>query len=262
MSLTVKLSVKPKNGICKKNSKTKENVGILTLKEKTKMTTEVKNEKKIKVGDKVIYTKDYESPPQYATVCRVTKTQFRVTIDSDKSEQGPYRYKDWIDEFHTVSISRWHKSVVYLWKIGVFNKLADRAVKMQEDAKLRKQQRDKEKEERMQQQADALKEIQAVFDLHGGLTALTRDAYALPDGSRIWIVDVPINAQRFPHKTYSHAIIRCRKAEHTIYEDCDVEMSYTYITNRDSSFSSVSSSYHRTDEDAIWDALRHIYFTF
>lgn len=84
------------------------------------------------------------------------------------------------------------------------------------------------------------------------------------DGSRMYVLaDIPIKPEYRQRKLQETLIIRCKDVEdfcwRTEAKIMKVEMACTYNNKTTSSFSSISTSSHATDEDAIWEAIRSRY---
>lgn len=136
----------------------------------------------------------------------------------------------------------------------------------------------------MKKATDAVKE-QERKDRHDAEVAEVKAAWAtkdlrnptsfgdvMPDGSRVYTLDIPVKAEYVERKLgWERIIVRCKDVEdydwdrlHKAENEEDakvrrVEMAMTYCNGSSHSFTSCSTEKHDSDEDGLWEAMRHCY---
>ena len=215
------------------------------------------------VGDKVIVCKDgYGSLPEVDTVSRVTKTG-QISISSagmarfkNKGYLNNSGYKSATDDY------RWKNANVYVYSDEKLRRLEEEYREKEDEQKQRKAAKE-------QRYRDELAETLAAFG--GDVMAATRspnpavpgNCWTLPDGSRLYLVDLPIRPDRDDRKAgYEILIVRCKDVgpDHWKYGTmAKVESNASWINGKSCGFPSSSSTFHATDHDAILDAARYCY---
>jgi len=220
------------------------------------MTTETQNQ--INNGDTVIYRENYGTKPVYAVVNRVTKKQFYIIL-ADSMEKGPY-YREasgWEDTQSFQIVTRHGRSNVHLSTDENFQRLMNEHVEHQKRQAEKKAKQEERAESIRLRNEQELSEVKVAVEAAGGINTCLYAKEIMPDGSRLYMVNLPCRNEK---KTWERLWIKCQKPTYSLREDEEVEMSYTYANNNSSSFSSVSTSRHKTDEDAIWNACKSQYF--
>lgn len=222
-------------------------------------------------------------------VCRVTKRQFRVT-GTDGNEYGPFRLEAWnlhecvLEDGSYAGYDSTEPATQYGWQLFeswerksyakytscTFKHewLMERAAKVKAKAELRRDEKqaaeDKRRREYAERIARELAEVKEACD-NTGLPDLEHFYKIMPDGSRIYTVDIPVHpnfAER--KKGWERVIVRCWAGEGYDWQKHEnkpvTKSAYTYCNGSSSSFSSVSTDEYASDEDAVWDAIRSRYY--
>ena len=215
----------------------------------------------LNVGDAVLYTKNYGARPVAGNVHKVTKTQVRVTL-VDGTEVGPFK-REAFNGQHEVIKSGSYRTYSAVWaKTDEIeknqNETADKAEKNAAEKKDAEAKRQQEYAERL---AAELAEVKAAY---GDRLRFGAICDQMPDGSRVYTVDMPVKPCYAERKAgWERVIVRCKAAEYWDFradvQKKGVESAYTYINGSSCSFASCSSGRFETDEDAVWDALRQQY---
>lgn len=211
----------------------------------------------VKTGDVVILTKGYDKRPETANVGRVTKSgQFYVvTLDGESNARFKF---DWRGTAEPVvgprSYSPNKQWIVHLFseeKMAELNRTAD-------ELEARKKVEDEAKAKRLQEIEDRkAAEMAEVKDAVGNLYYRMQDQ--LPDGSRLYVINMPVKECYRESKVFEVMIVRCKNEKRLNFtegkEEEVVEAAYTYTNAQTSSFSSCSTYRTETDLDAIWEAV-------
>ncbi len=231
----------------------------------------------IQVGDAVLLV-GINGDLQAAEVTRVTKTQFRITTANGK-EHGPFRHTDrnseWLSDnekeqfnhpihyYEPIGGGRcWTKShKVYYFTARQY--LLHKQEK-QKKAKQEKQAAEEERRQRIQEQHD--KELVEAKEAVGGCY-LTRQRMMdqMLDGSRYYVIDVPVKSEHKERKgDWERVTIHVKDNDRERFggrrDDEQVEYNFTWTNGAEhSNFSSCSTCYAATDNDAIWEVIRKRY---
>ena len=83
----------------------------------------------------------------------------------------------------------------------------------------------------------------------------------LADGTRLYILRLPVHPKLTYQRGFEVLIVRCwTEDDKTLsFSRGDIGMAYTYISGRTQSFPSCSTSYHKTDMEAVWEAVCYAY---
>lgn len=254
-----------------------------------------------KVGDEIILHPRLDHDPVITgNVSRITKTQFRVT-GTDGKEHGPFKieggwfrdvslkedgttatYEDQRDPEVNVTRYCWTRFAHHVRKSYdkytrcEFNCpfLAELAEREAAEAKKRIDDKRAAEAARQQEYADRIaRELAEVKEACGNPASICRMVLPdrMPDGSRIYTVDIPVRPQYAERKKgWERLIIRCWDGHEVNWDaprESDgsrafiraTESAYTYCNGGSSSFTSVSTSRYSNDEEAVWDAIRSRY---
>jgi hypothetical protein len=247
------------------------------------------------VGDVVLLRPRYDHEPVITgNVSRTSKTQFRVT-GSDGKEYGPFKMESWnqhddrledgspagydstdpATRFHFCRFdcrSKYDKYHACYFNTdfarGVLQGIRDQAIQRAEAKQAASAKRQQEYEERVTAE---LAEVRAAMNAPVGMP-LFRTQDTMPDGSRVYTIDLPVYPKHAERKKgWERLIVRCWDGEDYDFakyrETGDeaaakikvVESAYTYCNGSSGSFSSVSTSRFSSDEEAVWDACRRQY---
>jgi len=219
------------------------------------------------VGDVMLLVREIGSAPETVNIDRLTKTQIQV-----RSAASPWRFKRkrcWMapnkpsGAYEPVSRG-WPTggALLYDYSLETVKMLAKKheACKQQStEKKAERERRENENEERHRQE---LAEVKAVTN---GVLALQWQE-TKPDGSRLYVFNLPINPQHADRKKeWETMIVHCWNAKRCDFdiderEEADViEYAVTYCNGSNGSFGSISISYAKTEEDALWEAARRQY---
>lgn len=218
------------------------------------MATQITN------GLAVLYVADHRNFIAVdATVCRVTKTQFRVKVGDQV--RGPFRLEsNWAGDHENVaSKSRgWSPSdyVSPVSKRENLKKAADQAVaerKAKQDAHAQKM------ADIAAREAAELAALQAVAGT--SLTALTRYTTTFDNGHLMMVLEIPVRADQVERKGSREVVmVKVNPAPETIWGDNKgVEVHYTANSANNGNFASCSGIRKPTIEEGVWDALRMAY---
>lgn len=222
------------------------------------------------LGDKVIVVQQNNQVQVTDIVHRTKSGQFKLRGDDRRWKMA---WNGSMQEFGTAShTSIWRRSSVYIYphsseKLAEVQAEVERRIKDDADERAEKRRRRDQREQERQQQIAHMRLLVPDID---GIEASTQSP--LPDGTRVYQHTFlsrpyttkddsgqPITADR----GWVWVIITCKDVE-----DCDwqqqrkvpkVQLGMSYRTARSSSFSSVSTSEHDTEEDAVYEGLRFAY---
>jgi hypothetical protein len=131
--------------------------------------------------------------------------------------------------------------------------------------------RAKQRNEREIEIAKQLAEVKEAMLAHDNLFCLGSHVELMPDGTRFYVVNMPVHLAYVDRKGgWEKLIVVCRDVEDYDWDSPrdkgeerkkirKVESAYTYTNASSHSFSSVSTSKYDNDESAVWDAIRHQY---
>ncbi len=223
-------------------------------------------------GDLVFYVRNFGDRPKTGHVSRVTKTRAYVhlsPVDGDR-EVGAFKRESWREGHEEAPRRKYGQSAdVYPATTENERELNEQADKHEATQRAKKEERDRQVRERNEQIANELAEVRRVMNIPEGRPALPQ---IMPDGSRIYTIDIPVHPQFIERKKgWERVIVRCwgkvdydfGKYAETGDKDAAtvkvVSAAYTYCNGNSTSFSSVSTSRYLDDEAAIWDAIRREY---
>lgn len=216
----------------------------------------------LNVGDAVLYIKNYGARPVAGNVHKAIKTQVRVTL-VDGTKAGPFK-REAFNGQHEVIKSGSYRTYSAVWAKTDeveknLNETADKAEKAATEKKDAEAKRQQEYAERL---AAELAEVKAAT----GNVPLYQigSPDVMPDGSRIYTIDMPVKPCYAERKSsWERVIVCCKAAEYWDFRADEqkkgVESAYTYINGSSCSFASGSSGRSETDEDAVWEAIRQQY---
>jgi hypothetical protein len=218
----------------------------------------------LNLNDQVYYVKKYGDRPRTGTVTRVTKTQVRITPDGGQNELGPFKREGWDGRHERIgSRSKWDGGEVYPRTTTVWETLNARADAVETARAEREAKRDQQLKERDERIAAELAEVKEAWFAKDPRSP---DSFGdiMPDGSRIYTVDIPVKPEYAERKkNWERVIVRCWDGEEIDWRNNRmkpiVESAYTYCNGSSCSFSSVSTNRTATDEEAVWDAIRSQY---
>jgi len=243
------------------------------------------------VGDVMLLRSRYDHEPAITgNVSRTTKTQFRVT-GSDGKEYGPFKMESWnqyedrLADGSPASYESTEPATRFYfcrfdYRTKAYGKYdacyfaSDFAKAWLEKIRVKAERRAAEKKaveaKRQQEYAERVAAELAEVKEACGFACATSPINpkviknVMPDGSRIYTIDMPVKPCYAERKAgWERLIIRCKAAEYWDFradvQKKGVESAYTYINGSSCSFASCSSGRFETDEDAVWDALRQQY---
>jgi len=220
----------------------------------------------LNVGDAVLYMKSYGARPFAGNVHKATKTQVRVTL-VDGTEVGPFKREAFNGQHETIkSGSDQNYSAVWAKTDEVEKNLNDAADKAEKAAAEKKDAEAKRQQEYAERLAADLAEVKAACGFTCATSPINPKVIknVMPDGSRIYTIDMPVKPCHAERKAgWERVIVRCKAAEYWDFradvQKKGVESAYTYINGNSYSFASCSSCRSETDEDAVWEAIRSCY---
>ncbi len=229
----------------------------------------------MQVGDRVIYTKDSESRPVLGTVNRVTKTMFYVGLDGPPDVTvGPFAQDNsWLGQHARTRVAKYgdnsKEAAAYEYseeKLAELNEHVDRIESRRQDEKEAAEKRDQERADR---KAKELAEVKAAWAAKYVCDPLSFGK-TMPDGSRIYVIDVPVHPEYAERKKgWERINVRCVDAETWDFmlrrDGGDdkvkiVESALTFTNGSASSWPSCSTERAKSDEEAVWEAMRYCYF--
>ncbi len=213
----------------------------------------------LNTGVTVLYTEKPGAAPVDGTVCRVTKTQARVSLE-DGTQVGPFKRRSASDEHVAIhgtrSVPIPYHSAVYLAteaKRQELQALADRIKQRHEEKRRAEEARQLAI---LEHQAVELAEAKAVLRDAG----ITWVKDTMPDGSRIYTVDMPIKPENRRKRTWERLIVHCRDFDDQ-GERPSVDAKWVYCNDQHSGFGLglQSGRIYANDEDVVWDMIRDRY---
>jgi hypothetical protein len=210
-------------------------------------------ETKVKIGDRMILRKKYREMPIDTRVTSTTKCTIHVagcmeTLKASGEWDYPYR-----------AMGK-SQAVAYPWSQEMWDEL----VKGHNDLKEREKKKEEDRERADQERKERLrKEMEEVKETCGGKlpVELSRSFSYLPDGSRLYVLNLPVKEKlKERKKGFQILFIRCKDNERLWREEEEkVEGRMSYVTGDYSCFPSVSSTYGSTDEEVLWEYCRYAY---
>lgn len=210
----------------------------------------------VKVGDEIIVDAGYSKPPVVTEVIKVTpKGQFYVKAFDCRFK--PHIYQEDKAEEVGKNWGRWSRpKEAFPFAAELLKELNERYLRHQENEKEKQEREDRRHAEARSQKSLQIQKMKALIDW------TTLQKTVLPDGRRLYQGLIPLSEGAAKCNGYCHAIISCKDIPESDWGYSDkrkVEQAITYATQRSSSFSSVSTSYFASDEDAVYDAIRYLY---
>lgn len=220
------------------------------------------------VGDVVLVRKEFGDAPMAVAVNRVTKTQVLVTV-AGRERRFDVRRGNEAWGYEEFQASRWSQLKLFPYTEQKEAKLIE---EHKEHVKQQAKKRAAEDLRRAEERADAVRKMaEAKAACGGSLFGRVRCQDTMPDGSRMYVVDIPVHPNLEERKKgWERLMVRCVDVEELDWDsgrDDDgnlaktqkVEAAYTYANGASHSFASVSTSKFDSDEDALWDAVRSQY---
>jgi hypothetical protein len=144
--------------------------------------------------------------------------------------------------------------------------LWDELVKSHNDLKVREKKMEADKERADQERKERLsREMEEVREACGGkipihkLEACWTITNPLPDGSRLYILNLPVKENLKERKQFQFLFIRCKEEKWACDDQNRVTGYMSYTTGDSSSFPSYSATYGSTDEEVLWECCRCAY---
>lgn len=218
----------------------------------------------IKAGDTVLVVRHYGDEIDEALVHRVTPTR-HICVKKGEVDWGRYHFVNPMGCY-----VQWKKGLATRFRIYEntpenMEKLIQQRDQKRADDQQKKMDREKKAAEDLARQQAERAEVQRRWKELYGETPIYQSSELLPDGSRLYVLNLPVNPNSAERKKgYEVLLVRCTDATRYDYESNEdvpvVEWAMTYINGRTSSFSCVSTQQSKTDEDALWEAAVHCYF--
>lgn len=232
--------------------------------------------KEIGVGDAYLFVESVDKEFKTCKVSKVTKATFTITL-ADGTTKGPFaKVTSWgpspLNQGHEYYKSSRYGGErhyrVYPDEPDIRMELIGRRA---EELARREAKRQEEEAKRLRWQEEQARKMEEAMDAlgcHAGMPLKhMRSLETMPDGSRVYTIMLPVKPERAEQKKgWELVIIRCWDVEECDW-DCPrdengerrmvkrTEMAYTYTNGGCHSFSSVSTSKHKDDERAVWDAI-------
>lgn len=203
-------------------------------------------------GDKVIYRKSYGAAPLTDNVDRVTKAGW---VKLAQHSAGCYK-ATWRNEYQPTGIGNKSAERVYPWSQETWDKLVAEADA--EAALKAKQAAEREARQAAAEAAGAARMAETRTALGGNVYAAVRYRETLPDGSRLFVLHLPVKADLSAKKGPAEvAMVRIKDSRRYDWradaERALVEPYFTYASQDTSNFPSCSNNAgYATDEDALW----------
>lgn len=211
----------------------------------------------MKLGDKVIYVPKYNGHyPALHTVTRVTPKGMIELLELPKILFKPQHWNDEVYEPWRDGSGR-----VYVYSKEKMDELNKYAREHERESNKREAEREKNKQERLKRLANELAEVQRVCGKLEDVIEFTKRT----SGGNIFVLSIPVKAALLERKGESETIIVKTRVneQHYNYEIKEYEKGWefwmTYTHKGTHSFSSSSSSIAGTEDEALWEAIRHAY---
>ena len=227
------------------------------------MTTKVENE--IKTGDVVIVVKGWGAKPETTNVGRVTKSGQVVVFEDNGKGGARFKRSRWDKEGKYEAVcerySAWRNARLYAYSDAQMNALT-KEYEVNEARKAEKAaEQDRHNQERKERIAAELAEVKMACG--GSLFGRVRMHDTLPEVGRLYIVYLPVKPACEERKGKTEVmVVRCQdiNPERHWYDDGNkVEFAITMCSKSSGSFSSVSTQWAASDEEALWEAARSLY---
>jgi hypothetical protein len=218
-----------------------------------------------KVGEECVYVPCYSGKPEITSIDRITPAG-KVGIIKDNGKTLFKRYSD--TNFRAQGPG--YKQTVYLCPIDQLAELEANYADADSERDQRLIEQKRRQLEREQQHAQELAEVKSAMlsggkaeckesgDFHRGIPGPLR----LPDGSRMYTIHIPVKPEYAERKKgYEVCVVRCwdGNGEWLMKDSRLIGAAYTYANGNTCSFSSCSTYFSKTDEDAVWEAVRSCY---
>lgn len=214
----------------------------------------------MKVGDSVIYVSTYGAQPIRTKVVKITMKGGLRIAESEHLFRSTFR------DGAYGAIGTYGGVMLYDDTEKVWNDAMADFQKSQQAKQEKADEQQRQRDECNQEPARQLVEVQDLL-LRNGQTPAPElwdclSQRTLRDGSRLYQMDLPVHPDYTNRKEgFEVLLVRCKTIdkEHAWEEGKPIEMAYTYVNGRTNSFSSISTSNHASDEEAIWEAIRYCY---
>ncbi len=209
----------------------------------------------VKVGDKMLFVNGYGARPTIVTVCKVTKTgQIRFVL-SDANESELFK-----PSFENGKYERAQKGNSRYADIYVYSFSEEKAAAKEKDQQEKQDENARKRQERNAQIAAETEAAKAAMG--GSYNSYIRHREMLDDGSRVLLIAIPVKPELIERKGRTELVmIRIKDVtDRWAIEEEGPQVEYwlTYVNKGSFSFSSCSGSKEKTDDDAIWEAIRYV----
>lgn len=223
--------------------------------------------KTLNIGDRVLFVKSYGAAFEPAVVTKVTKKWAYIATDSS-DDYDHTKIPAFTREFRGSDTSPAQKCRYYASAAVRLDTPENRAAltecHLEVEKRAAEKRADAERREAAYEErlAAEFAAVRAAMGMPTGMP-MTRTRDTMPDGSRLYNIDIPVHPEYTERKKgWERLIIRCVESSCGLFGSDDknvIESGFTYCNGSSHSFSSVSTSRYETDEDAIWDAIRRQY---
>ena len=232
----------------------------------------------ISVGNRMIFVPSSNKQYRACVVSKTTKATFTVRFD-DETIAGPFaKVTSWGPgtqghELYKCPRYSGKDQRVYIDTPEVRAEMDARRIELAEREAAKRIERDQKQAARDIEIAKQLAEVKEVMFAHDNLFCLGSHCETMPDGTRFYVINMPVHLAYVDHKgSWEKLIVVCRDVEDYDWDAyrkagderkkiSKVESAYTYTNASSHSFSSVSTSKYNDDESAVWDAIRNQYFS-
>ena len=208
----------------------------------------------VKVGDKVLVVKRYGAMPVESVVALVAKKTFKI-VGEDVLFRIETRWKGRHDCYYNKG-----SAAVY----GDDNETRTRLLKEHEShvASVGAKKADVEAR-RAGAKARNIAEVKEIMGL-GIIEGFLATKSVMPNGDRMYVGKITVKAEYLERKGgWEWVAVRLRnerRYDFDVHEEVDmVGMSVTYTNGGTGSFPSMSMTHHKSDEEAVVEALRRVY---
>ena len=122
------------------------------------------------------------------------------------------------------------------------------------------QQRDDEDAKREQLHQEELAETKIAMG--NDLARHTKFSQTMPGGARLALLKIPVKPEHDERKKgWQVVLVKLANTDQSRYDDSlrNVTCDCTYTNGNAGGFPSCSTTYHATDEDALWEVVNHVY---
>jgi len=245
-------------------------------------------EHEYKVGDVMILVRGGDYPVTSVNVDRLTKTQIVVRdprqSDDPKQVLRFEKRTNWAERREGLLL---HDSVggrgrrcdinLYDYTEEAMAKLLERREKTKQLADERRAAQEQQRQEVEERRASELAEVK---ELCGGQLALiTKLSTVQPDGTRFYVLEIPVSSKYTERKKgWELIVVKCKDTEEWDWRKCHempegsseqaikmacttkiVEFAATYANGSTCSFASCSTQRAKNDEEAQWETVRDCY---